>query len=322
MVLFSTSTDIADKTFWITIQRMSAILLPCFWIVFTVQISQQEKVLPSGVKSFIFGSTGFFLLLVASNWQGLIWQSAWLDDGQAVVFVAGAGNVFFIGYGFLLGIIATILAGRWIVTTVGLRRRQALWYSLAVLVSWVSVVMWKSSGQQNNEAIFWGFLLNGAIVTWIYYRLHLYDILPLAQAVALQHVVEGLLIVDNEDYIVDINPTAQIMLKDLPAAMGADFNAVAAAWPALSEVDTQAGFQRIEAAREELEGLCFYQLTKIPLRKSDKHSFGRIILLKDLTDEKRAQSQIIEQQKSVAIMAERQVLPGNCMIICVKCWAI
>lgn len=142
-----------------------------------------------------------------SNWHGLVWQKAWLE-GKNVFLVFGPGQLVTTAYAYLLSIISTVLAVRWVVTSVGLRRWQALWYFTGVLVSWFCHGMWRVLGG-SFELMSWGFLINGVIVTWIYYRWQFYNILPLAQAVASRHVIDGLLIVDDEGYVVDINPAAK-----------------------------------------------------------------------------------------------------------------
>ncbi|WWV70293.1 Sensor histidine kinase LiaS [Sporomusa ovata DSM 2662] len=259
------------------------------------------------VTKYSLGSTLFLALLLLSNWQELIWQSAWLD-GQAVVLVWGIGHVVMIGHVLMLCILATILSVRWVVTSAGLRRQQAWSYSLAVAVSWLSYALWRF-GVRADIILPIGFLLNGAIVAWIYYYLQLYNILPLAKTVAVENVVEGIFFVDKEDYIVAINARAQTMLSGLPVSIGADFKATAAAWPALGEVDSRPGVQMLEAERQQPLHAGWYQLTKIPLQKSvGQPSLGRVILVKDITSQKQDQAQLIEQQNALAILTERNRL--------------
>lgn len=303
LILASVSTELPDKIFWITVQKITAVLLPNFWLVFTLQISQRKNSISPILKYCLGGILCGLSLLLISNWQGLAWQKAWLE-GQKVLLVYGPGHGVVTAYSYLICIITTILTVRWIVTSVGLRRRQALWYSFAVLISFFCHAVWLVSGG-SIESIPWGFLINGAIVTWIYYRWQFYNILPLAQAVASRYVIEGLLIIDDEDYVVDINPAAKRMFDGLPVAVGSKFQAVRDAWPVLGEANGMDG-SVVEAVREHhTKGLCYYQLRRIPLQIFFHQSLGRIILLYDITEQKRDQAQMIEQQKSVATMEER-----------------
>lgn len=305
IVLYSTSTELSDKLFWVVALKLAGLLLSCSWVIFAWQISQQKKNMDA-VTKYSLGSTLCFVLLLLSNWQELILKSTWLD-GQALVLEWGIGHVFMIGYVVLCCIIATFLSVRWVLTSVGLRRQQAYWYTLAVGLSWMSYALWRF-GVRVDIILPIGFLLNGIVVTWIYLRLQLYNILPLAKSVAIDNVVEGIFFVDKDGYIVDINARAQSMLSGLPVAIGTNIKETAAAWPALGEIDSRPGVQIEEA--ERTQPLCpgWYQLTKIPLQSGGQHSFGRIILVKDITSQKQDQAQMIEQQNALAILSERNRL--------------
>lgn len=301
MVLASISAELPDKMFWISIQMVTAVWLVNIWFIFVLQLSRQKNSIPPKLKYGLGVILCGLSSLLLSNWHGMVWQKTWLE-GKTVFLVYGPGQLVVTVYAYLLGIISTVLAVRWVVTSVGLRRRQALWYCAGALASWVCHGMWRVSGG-SLEVMPWGFLINGTIVTWIYYRWQLYNILPLAQAIASRHVIEGMIIIDEEDYVVDINPAAERMFEDLPVAVGKKFQAVRDAWPALGEA---AGTpEMVEAVREHpAKGLCHYQLRRISLQISQQ-SLGRIILLNDITEQKRNQAQMIEQQKSVATMEER-----------------
>lgn len=305
IVLYSTSTELSDKLFWVVVLKLAGLLLSSSWVIFSWQISQQKKNIDI-VTKYSLGSMLCFVILLLSNWQELIWQNAWLD-GQAIVLEWGIGHVFMIGYAVLCCIIATFLSVRWVLTSVGLRRQQAYWYTLAVGLSWMSYALWRF-GVRVDIILPIGFLLNGIVVTWIYLRLQLYNILPLAKSVAIDNVVEGIFFVDKDGYIVDINARAQSMLKGLPVIIGTNIKETAAAWPAIGEVDGKPGVQIQEAEREQ--PLCpgWYQLTKIPLPNAGQDSFGRIILVKDITSRKQDQAQMIEHQNALAILLERNRL--------------
>ena len=304
MVAASISTELSDKIFWITVQKITAVLLPNIWLIFTLQISQRKNSISPMLKYGLGGILCSLSLLLISNWHGLVWQKAWLE-GQEALLIYGPGHGGVIAYSYLLGIITTILAVRWIVTSVGLRRRQALWYSFAVLISFFCHGVWWVSGG-SIESIPWGFLINGAILTWIYYGWQFYNVLPLAQSVASRHAIEGLLIIDDEDYVVDINPAAKRMLDGLPVAVGSKFQTVRDAWPALDEAVDMHEF--VEVVREHpTKGHCYYQLRRFPLQTSYK-SLGRIISLYDITEQKRDQAQMLEHQKALSILTERNRL--------------
>lgn len=305
LVLASINTVLPDKLFWITVQKITTLLLPYLWFLFTLQISQQQKLIPSVIMHCINGILGCLLLVILFNWNGLMWQHAWLG-GQTVWLVTGPGQWAAMAYGHLLGIITTVLAVRWIVITAGMRRKQASWYLLAVIISWVGHFIWRFSGG-SIEAIPWGFLLNGAIVTWLYYRWHLYNILPLAQKVAVQNMIDGLVVVDEYGYIADMNSAAKTIFTGLQASVDVKFEELAKAWPALAEIGGNSGQESMEVTREHPEGTRYYLLTVTSLQ-TGAYWLGKVIVLKDITRQKKDQEKLLETEKSLSILSERDRL--------------
>lgn len=307
LVLVGISTELPAKLFWVKLQQITVGLILYLWFVFVLQVSQQEKIIPPVVKYSIFGSMACLWLAMLSNWHGLHWQDVWLDD-RTIKAVVGPVDRAVMIYGYLLCILNTVLNVRWVLITAGLRRKQALWFTIAGLTSVAGHILWRLSGIHFIEPLPWAFLLSSAIVVWLYYQWRFYSILPLAQDVAARHMIDGLLVIDEQDCIVDMNPAARQMLNGLPVAAGGQLQASAAAWPALAEVDGRHGVKTVEAVREYPEGNCYYQLSRIPLQTAPDRFLGRIILLKDITRQKQDQAKMVEQEKALSVLTERERL--------------
>lgn len=306
LFLASRSTELPEKIFWISLQQTMAVLSPYLWFIFVLQLSQQEEKISFAVKYGFLGIIGFLWLTVLSNpWHGLYWREVWLD-GQTVMYVFGPVGWLALANSYLLCLISAVLSVRWVISNHGLRCRQALWFTMPALFSWGGHIMGHVPGVSAFVAQPLGFFLSGVLIAWAYYRWQIYSILSLAQDIAARNMIEGLLIIDEQDYVVEINPTAQAMFKNLPINVGARFQDVAAAWPALAKVDGKAGLQTWETIHPE--GDIYYQLNIIPLQTTKGYSLGRIILCKDITQQKQVQSKILEQQKALSILAERERL--------------
>jgi len=304
LILINTSPYLEDKLFWVAIQKIMACLLPYLWLVFALQLSRQNNRIPVIIHIGFVGIIIGLAILLLSNWQGLVCQNAWLS-GQTVTLVAGPGQRFATAWAYFTGAITTIVAVRWIVLSAGLRRKQAVWYLLAVLLTWISHAIWTLSDGR-IESIPFGFLFNGLLVVWIFYRWKFYNLLPLAQTEASRHVIEGLLVFDDMDYVVYINPAAKKMLADLPAVIGVRLQDLAAAWPALSQTADKP--EPAETARDHPEGPRYYQMRRIPLESASGHLLGYIILLNDISQQKHVQERIVDQEKALSILTERERL--------------
>lgn len=306
LVLAGTSAELPDKIFWIGLQKMAAVLMPYLWLVFTLKISRQEALIPAAVKYGIAGCVGALWLVLLTNWHGLFWRDAWLD-GQTVWFNYGPGPWVALVFGYLLSIFNTVLSLRWIHNAVGLRRRQALWYFTAVMISWAFHALWFVSVLR-AFAIPLGFLLSGMVVAWIYYRWQLYSIWPLAQTTVIRDMIDGLVVVDEQGYVTNINAAAKAIFGELPVAVGSKFSDLADAWPALAETGGICGFQTLEAFRKTGYEERYYQINVTSLKAPGGHLLGKVIMLKDISLQKKAQLQTVEQQKALSVLAERERL--------------
>lgn len=306
-VLASISTDFSMKFLWIKLWQAMAILTPYLWLVFILQISRQEEKVSRVLMYCIRGIVGCeALLILTSSWHGLIWKEIWMD-GLIVHYVAGPLDNLLLIFSYLLCFLATCFSVRWVFKTYGLRRRHALWIALSGVLSWFGNMLGFVPAFRNLGHPL-GFLLTGLFITWVFYRWRVYSILPLAQEAAARHMIDGLLVIDEQNYLVDINPAAKNMLNGLPVVVGGKFQEVTIAWPGLAEFDGMTGLDSMEVLRECPEGTCYYQLNRIVLQTSNRNFLGRIILLKDITKQKQDQNKMVEQQKALSILAERDRL--------------
>ena len=307
LVFITIRPGLADKLFWNQLLQAACVLSPYFWFVFVVEISHQEAKLPTTVKYGLVGIVGCLLLgMMTNSWHGLFWRQAWLD-GQNIKVVLGPGVWLARLTSYLLCTLAVGFSVRWILTTVGLRRRQALWFTFAAAFSLIGSVLDFVPSAQSIAPLPLNFLLNGLLLTWGFYRWHTYNILPLSQEVVVRDMIDGLVVVDEYGYIVDLNPAAKTILRDVPGQIGGRFDQLAAAWPELAAVYDGAASQTVEAIRDDAHGRCYYRLQMTPV-KTREQWLGKAIVLKDITEQKKQQATLLEQQKALSILTERERL--------------
>ncbi len=142
----------------------------------------------------------------------------------------------------------------------------------------------------------------------------LFDPIPLARQAAIEQLRDGMLVVDAQGRVASLNPAAERMLG-IPAsrAKKQSFQDVlAACYP--DDYQTVPDGTQLEItlpARDDLGSvseLRHYTLRTEPLKDWRGTEVGCLLLLHDVTDQKRAQAQIIEQQRSLAMLGEREQL--------------
>lgn len=304
MVMVSISTSLQDKIVWGQLMQTAGILLPYFWLMFVVDISRQKEKIPVTVLYSMKGLISFLAVGILLNpWNRLFWQDVWLD-GQTMKVVLGPGIWITRPISFLFCILAIGFSLRWILDTVGLRRRQALLFTMAGLVSAIGSVLAFVPVAHRVASVPLSFLISGLIITWGFYRWHTYNVLSLSQEVVVRDMIDGLVVVDEYGYIADLNPAAQIMMRDAPSRIGGRVDKLFVDWPELIEVLRGDAAKNIEVIREYPEGRRFFRLNMTPL-KTRNQWLGNVIVIKDITEQQKQHLKLLEQQKALSILNER-----------------
>ncbi|MBI5839190.1 MAG: PAS domain-containing protein [Chloroflexi bacterium] len=139
------------------------------------------------------------------------------------------------------------------------------------------------------------------------FRFHMFDPIPAARKTAIEQMREGMLVLDTGGKIVDLNPAAENILS-LPATgvRGRDVAEVLPACAGLSVGEAQSEI-RLRAG----DALRHYELSLSPLKDRSEVLLGHLLLLHDVTAQKQAQAQLLEQQRALAMLSERERLAGE-----------
>ncbi len=149
------------------------------------------------------------------------------------------------------------------------------------------------------------FIFTGALQLWAMLRFRLFDLIPIARETMLEQMQEGMIVVDAQQRIVDINAAAAAILGASRAHLiGRAFTSVAGL-SGLSAFSPDPATAQIEQPVELEIARRWYQVSSAPLRDPRGLRPGRLIILHDITDLKQAQARVLEQQRALAMTDER-----------------
>lgn len=308
LVLATLDRTLSHKLLWISLEQMMQVALPFFWYLLITELSVGDQKIPRVMKYFIGGIVALLWLIILTNrWTGLYWRNVWLNGPTLTGTKGLLMNVAFIS-SYLLNAIAYLLTISWFVKTKGLRRRQALLFMFSPLLSWAGHIMNNIPGGSIFEPVPMGFLLSTLYLVWFFYRWRVLNILPHAQETVVQNMVDGLLIIDREDYVVYLNPATQGILGKTHAQVGGKFLELVETWPDLTQLNEDTGVASIEIMGKYPGGPRYFQVSMTPLKSYGKRFIGRVIIFKDITHQKQVRAQLLEQQKNLSILTERDRL--------------
>jgi PAS domain S-box-containing protein len=251
------------------------------------------------------------LLMITNDFHQLIWAGFRVNG-----HVTGLpGSLFwaFIGYGILVGIF-NLLVLVWLAVSSPMHR----WPVAIMLAGQVIGRLGYTLGKVDMDLIGPGesALLNIGVVGLAYaiafFRFHAIDPVAAAHVAAFRQMHEGFVMLDLEGRIIDVNPMAAAMLgipeKALPGkrfkdTVGFDED------DAEHLPSNETGQPEITLGEEPVYR--HYRLNMTALKGRCDEPIGHLILMHDVTEQKRAQARDVEQQKALAALQERERLAGG-----------
>jgi PAS domain S-box-containing protein len=329
------SADLQTKILWAKIEYFGIVTVPTAWFLFALQRAGRVKWL-SRRNLVLFALVPAASVLMAwtnelHNWFWVRIDLVELERGF-VGWEATYGWAFWVhtGYAYVLLVLGSFVLLQALFRSPRLYRGQASIMLLSVVTPWVGNVLsvFHIIGLPFDFTPL-GFAVAGLFIAWGLFRFRLLDIVPVARDAVVESMADGVIVVDLQDRVVDVNPTALRMMGCLSSeVVGAPLEEVLS-----DQTDLIERYRDVTDARAEItlqiescegtwgqslkEGAAErdYELHISPLYSQRDRLTGRLLVLRDVTERKeaeralRAQRDLFEGLVSVArATAERPTL--------------
>lgn len=289
-------------TLWAKIEYIGIAATPVIWAIYAWHYTGQESWLTRRKILVLSAIPITTVLLVFTNeWHGLVWQTINAGElGNLVTFNPEYGWWFwiYISYAYLLLFVGSVILVRALWNMQEAYRSQIAVLLLAALSPWISNFLF-IAGFASFDLTPLAFTISGGGFLLGMRRSNLFRIMPIARRVAVDNMADGLIVVDLESQIVDINPAAA-SLFDLPPEMiiGVSlqqFIQVRQFMEANPNVVIQSQENdtlNIEIAAPVDGQEHWYDLHISPLYDQRRQLRGRLIVLHDITQRKRVEQEL------------------------------
>lgn len=286
--------DLATKLLFADLQFIGLAAVPVAWLAFAVQYAGQGRLLDKTWGRLWLIVPVITLLLVASNpAHGLIRTDPQIVTNgpfPALIATHGAWYWVFIAYAYLSLVVGTSIILIQLARLPYILRPQIVLLAFGVLAPWVAeaVYIFDIDPIPHLNVTVFVYAISNITLCWALYRIRLFELVPLARAVVIDQLDDGMLVVDTRRRIVDCNPAAARLLRrpetDLIDQPLADVLALS-----------------LDAAADQLAtGLDLYDChCEIRVRAlNDEHGQpdGHLILLRDITARRRADDELHRSQ--------------------------
>ncbi len=286
------------QIFWHNSRFACIALIPVPWLVFSWQYDKPQK-------SFSWRSLAALCVLPGIT----ITVIGYCTLTQRTFETVGWWYWIHTIYSFLLTLIGIFLVLRVI-------RQAEAWYRqrgmlvfagivLPLLVVTLHTLDWIPWYGMDFTSI--AFTVTGVLFSRSLVQFRLFDLIPIARTLLIDSLEDPMVVLDNANYIVDLNVAAEQMLgRSRSELFGCESRQVFRSWESLPGYIWDTLSTRVEI-KVELQGQQhYYDLRISPVYDQDQHLAGRLVLMRDMTEQKRTEIALRDFQRQLEASLQRE----------------
>lgn len=288
IVFEAAATTVPLKLLWSKLAYPGTTMAPLFFFLFAWTYAQQGRHLTRRAIAWLSVVPALTVLAAATNqWHGWVWAEVTIrpESGLAVY---GHGPWFwvFIAYAYGLLLIGVISFFRAVYLFPAYYRHHVVSLLVGMSLPVAGNIIYVS-GLNPVPGLDWTpvtFAVTGAILTWGLFRQRMFTLVPIARGRLIEGMADGMLVLDAENRIVDVNPAAQKILGWSTAELvGRPLTEIHGGtwWAEFLQATEEMQEQHISLG--EGEGKRHYDLRMSPLWGPDGKLAGRLIVMRDIS---------------------------------------
>ncbi len=286
------------ELFWHNIRFVWIALLPIPWLMFTWQYYDQEKTFSLRSLAALSVLPGITCLVVLHR----TFHDKFFDVMNWWYWIHAAYSYFLILLGILFILKAFSRSETW-------SRRQGFFLLVGIFFPLIVVFLhtfdWIPWYGMDYTSL--AFAVTGVSFTRSLFRFHLFDVVPIARTVLIDSLDDPMFVLDTQNRLVDLNNAAERILgRSLSDVLGSPAREIFHPWTHLIE-----RFRDTLSARTaitlEIKGEEYsYDLNLSPIYDTHSQFAGRLFLLRDITEQKRAEAALQEFQQQLESSYQRE----------------
>lgn len=221
------------------------------------------------------------------------------------------GPVFYIdiAYTFLISAASLILLVRALFFQNTIYRRQALALLVMMLIPhifYITQLPFVNANAVPYDLTSLTFAPGGLIMTWALFGLKLFDLVPVARATVVETMETGVMVLDMQGRIIDINPAFLKILGLPPSTVTGQSIEVVCPIPDLLAACLDSNTVEEEILIESGEIMGNFEFLFSPLTDNHGKLIGRLVMCYDITEKRKAQQYHLQQQARLMVIEEQE----------------
>jgi len=318
------SPGLAGKLRWSSVAATVSVVLPAAWLLTVLAYTESDRSLDRRTLALLLVEPLVFAALVWTNdAHTLVWTDRWIETSGAGAYLTqefGLGMWAHVGYSYLLIAVGGFELVRLNFRTTDFFRSQG---TALLAAMFVAASLWASSlfglVPQRYDLGGFGFVFGGLVMTAALFRGRLLSITPATRQLGREAVIDEMddriVILDDEDHVVDVNPAAARLLDvDPQAVVGTPIGTAA---PSLASAIDAGSAGQVDLELDGPEGRRYYDVRVSPLYRSYGGIAGRVVSFRDVTDRRQHEQRldVLNRVLRHNLRNELNVVAGNAELL-------
>jgi len=293
----------------INLQYIGIVSLLPFSLLFVLSIFSLENWINRTTKSCLFLMALTVIIFVWTNgYHHLVFSEYYtIDITNYSMIGVNHGPLWwvFIIYHYCLILILSIILLVQIFIASGYQKSQAKIILVALAFVWLANIVYVSGNSPiaNMDITPIAFVIVSGSMAWAFFRYRLLNIIPIARAKIFQVLDDIVFVTDNNNRILDINPSAEKLFQ-------VDSSEIAG--KKLSQIVVEEHQDLMDLEEEKISEIClelngeshYYNVVISKIHDKHRLDYGKVIVLRDITEYKNAEEEIRNNENNYSIIFE------------------
>ena len=279
------STDLTGDILWSKLQYLGAATSPVFLLLFFINFPHRQFKLNSQSISSLFIIPAICIIFVMTNEYHFLFWSGFEDiTGTRNSYVFLHGPVFWVTqfYSYLCGVIVIGMIIRNVFKSSGFLRRQSIVMLISSFFPFMAGLLYifDLNPMPSLDLLSIGYSISGLGMVISIMFLHMFELLPISRSLLVENLQDGVIVIDKELRIIDINPSAKQMLENNSLKPGDSIEKIERKdfFNAINQKERQIEVQLNNHRHQTL------QFIPTPLTDENGNTAGSMIVIRDLTE--------------------------------------
>ncbi|MDF2613819.1 MAG: domain S-box protein [Clostridia bacterium] len=278
------------KIFWDKLSYLGVVYIPVVWLIFSLQYTRKENDLKKGHIYLLLIIPCITLFMVFTNDYHHLFASQTrielLKGSNLQLVVIDYASWFWIhaSYSLSMIIVGMVILLYTLVRLSKIYTKQAIIMILAVLIPFSDQILFLLQLRpiKNLDTTTFSFTFTGVLFFIGMFRYRILDLIPVARTAVIETMEDLVVVLDNQKRIIDINTSAQDMLKmEYHQIIGQTIESVAEKIAFSKEINE---IYRNGKIVLNIEGKKrYYDMKRSPLFNKKNYRIGEFIVLRDIT---------------------------------------